>query len=80
MCASGLGAAPGWAGAWQRIATRPRFCHEGRPFDGSCSLQEKASKEAFDIIRAQLAGVFGIPCDDLLDEQFRETKDLAAMV
>lgn len=42
----------------------------------SARCKKKASKEAFDIVRAQLAEVFGIPRDDVLDEHFRETKEL----
>jgi hypothetical protein len=42
----------------------------------SARCKKKASKEAFDIVRAQLAEVFGIPRNDVLEEHFRETKQL----
>lgn len=39
----------------------------------------KASRDAFDIIRAQLADVLGITRDELLEQTFRDIKELISM-
>jgi hypothetical protein len=54
------------------------FAVQGARLTVSARCGHKASREAFEIIQAQVAEVLGVPRGELLEQTFRETKELIA--